>query len=524
MNQVMRAIFFLLLGLGSANAQDLREQVSTYTLENGMRVIMVEQDAAPVISFNLMFDVGGIDEPEGLGGIAHMVEHMAFKGTETIGTDEPNLEEQALAKVEVLALALDYVRDNGTEEEVAETEAAFLEAREEAKAFASPNALDLLFDANGGVGLNASTGYDRTAYVISMPSNRLELYARVYADILRDTVFRSFYEERDVVREERRQRSEDDPQGVLFEDFLGEAYQVHPYGRPLIGAPSEIETYLATEAKEFFTRFYHPNRAVLVLVGDVEPERDIEILRRYFGTLEQEPDNRPTLPEEPEQTQERRTSVEFDAEPQLGVGYHKPTYPERDAYVMDVIDALLSAGRTSRLFDRMVVEDQIALDVFTTSAFPGIREPNLFVFGGSPRFPNTNADMERVFYEEVERLKNEPVSERELEKVKNQVRAGFIRGLQSGSGLASQLAFYELFLGGWDGILEYENIINSVTAEEVQEVAQRILTQDNRTVALLESTAPANDSGSAAPAEPANDETATDQTTTDETTSEESSQ
>ena len=499
----------LLLGLALGSAQDLREQVSTYTLDNGMRVIMVEQDAAPVISFNLMFDVGGIDEPDGLGGIAHMVEHMAFKGTQTIGTDTPDLEEQALEKVEVLALALEWVRNNGTEEEVAETQAAFLEAREEAKAFASPNALDLLFDANGGVGLNASTGYDRTSYVISMPSNRLELYARVYADILRDTVFRSFYEERDVVREERRQRSEDDPQGVLFEEFLSEAYQVHPYGRPLIGAANELESYLATEAEAFFERYYDPNRAVLVLVGDVEPERDIEILERYFGILEQAPDARPAIPEEPDQTQERRTTVEFDAEPQLAVGYHKPTYPERDAYVLDVIDAVLSAGRTSRLFERMVVEDQVALDVFTTSAFPGTRDPNLFVFGGSPRFPNTNEDMERVFYEEVERLKNESVTERELEKVKNQVRANFIRSLGSSSGLASQLAFYELFLGGWEDLLEYEEIINSVTAEEVQEVAQRIFTEDNRTVALLEST---NPQGSA-PEDSENAEPITDDTT-----------
>ena len=223
MNQLVTRTFLFALAMlmGLASAQDLREQVSTYTLDNGMRVIMVEQDAAPVISFNLMFDVGGIDEPDGLGGIAHMVEHMAFKGTQTIGTDTPDLEEQALAKVETLALALEQVRKNGSEEEVAETQAAFLEAREEAKAFASPNALDLLFDANGGVGLNASTGYDRTSYVISMPSNRLELYARVYADILRDTVFRSFYEERDVVREERRQRSEDDPQGRVVRGVFG---------------------------------------------------------------------------------------------------------------------------------------------------------------------------------------------------------------------------------------------------------------------------------------------------------------
>ncbi|MDZ7706038.1 MAG: pitrilysin family protein [Trueperaceae bacterium] len=467
-------------------AQDLAERVSEYTLDNGLRIIMVEQDFAPVVSINLMFDVGGVDEPPGLGGIAHMVEHMAFKGTRTIGSFDVAAELAALEELEVAAKALEYAEgadiDDAT---LAAFEERFAAARERAQSLASPNALDNLFSANGGVGLNASTGYDRTDYRISLPANRLELYARVYADVMQNTVFRGFYEERDVVREERRQRSEDSPQGVLFEAFLAEAFRVHPYGVPLIGPPDEIEGYLATEAEAIFDLFYHPNRAVLVIVGDVEPERDIEMLERYFGTWPRGPEVRPEIPEEPAQTAERRVEVTFDAEPQLLIGYRKPTVPERDAYVMDVVDYVLSNGRTSRLFDRLVTEEQAALSVSTSSSFPGTRFPNQFVIIAQPQAPTTPAELEAVIYEELERLATEPISESELTKAKNQLRANTIRALQSGSSLASNLAYHELFLGGWERLIDDLEIYDSVTAEDIMAVAERYFVEEGRTVATL---------------------------------------
>lgn len=469
-----------------ASAQNLSENVSEYTLENGLRVIMVEQGSAPVIYFNLMFDVGGIDEPQGLGGLAHMVEHMAFKGTRTIGSENLSEELDVLEEIEVLVAAIDQAQEAGfAEEEIAILQEQLASLREQAETLASPNALDTLFDANGAVGLNAATGYDFTSYVVALPSNRVELYARVYADVLLEPVFRGFYEERDVVMEERRQRSEDDPQGVLVEAFLDAAFSEAPYGRPLIGAPEEINDYRATEAQAFFELYYHPNRAVLVMVGDVDPERDLPIIEDYFGVIPTGPDFRRDLPQEPEQTSEVRVEVPFDAEPQLYVGYHKPTYPTREAYVMDVISGILTSGRTSRLYRRMVLEDQTAVTVASSSSFPGNRENNLFILYGQPRFPATPEDLEMAFYEELARIASEPVDERELTKVKNQVRAGFIRNLASGRGLASQLAFYELFLGGWENLEDYAEIIDSVTPEDIMTVASEVFTEDNRTVATL---------------------------------------
>ena len=478
-------LLIVALLIGSSHAQDLADRVTEYTLDNGMRVLFVTQDAAPVIAINLMFDVGGADEPDGLGGVAHMVEHMAFKGTRSIGSYDPIAEQNALAALEVAELALQYAEKNGTDADIQAAQAYFEQKREAAQALGAASAIDDLLSSNGGINLNASTSYDRTSYVLELPANRLELYARIYADVLSEPVFRYFYEERDVVREERRSRNEDDPQGVLFEAFLAEAFQEHPYGRSLIGSAQEIESYSATEAQAIFDLFYKPHRAVLAIVGDVNPEEDIKIIERYFGALPAGEDFSPTFTPEPAQTVERRVTVTYDAEPQLVIGYHKPTYPNPDAYTLDLVDAILSSGRTSRLYRRMVTQDQTALDVFTTSAYPGNRFDNLFLFYGLPRAPHTTQELEAAFYDEIETLKTTLVSPEELEKVKNQVRASTIRSLASNSGLASNLAYNELFAGGWERLTDDLALYEAVTAEDIQRVVQTYFTEQNRTVGTL---------------------------------------
>ena len=475
-----------LLLLPSALAQDLASRVHTATLDNGLRILLVEQHAAPVVSFDLMFDVGGIDEPPGLGGIAHMVEHMAFKGTKTIGTDHPQQEQQALTNVEILAYALDNARAAGDAALTTQLEQAFMAAREQARSLASQAPLDGILSVNGAVGLNASTGYDYTHYVVSLPANRLELYARIYADEMSNAVFRSFYEERDVVREERRQRSEDDPQGVLLEAFLAEAFKGTPYARPLIGSARAIEGYTATEAHAFYRAFYAPGRAVLVVVGDVDPVSAMATLKRYFGAVPAHPTLHTRFPRPPAQTAERRVSVTFDAQPQLIIGYPKATYPAREAYVLDLVDALLGQGRTSRLYKRLVVLDQVASSVTTSSSFPGTRLPDAFIVYALPRAPHTTADVEAAVYDELHRLATEPVGDRELQKVKNLVRAGTLRTWSSNAGLAQNLAYNELFAGGWEHLMSDLDTYDSVTAAEIQAVARKVFTADNRTVAVLE--------------------------------------
>lgn len=483
-------LLFVLPGValvGPAYAQDeLAENVREFRLENGLRVIMVPRGTAPVIDFNLTFDVGGVDEPPGLGGIAHMVEHMAFKGTRSIGSYDITAEEGALQELERAANALVVAREAGaTGEALAAFEAAFAAAQAAAQELASPNALDTLFTNNGAQGLNASTAYDRTSYTVSLPSNRLELYARVYADVLTNPVFRSFYEERDVVREERRGRSEDSPDGVLVEAFLAEAFRQHPYGRPLIGSADEIEDYTATAAQGIFDAFYHPNRAVLVMVGDLNPERDIRTIRRYFGFVPRGPEVRAELPAEPPQRAERRVQVPFDAEPQVLVGFRKATYPDRDAYVLDVMDYILGRGRTSRLYRALVTEEQLAVDVSTSSASPGTRYPNLFTVNLVPRAPATPGGLERALYAELRRVAREGVTDAELARAKTLLRADVVRSFASGSGLAALLAYNEMFAEGWESLFRDLDRYDTVTAAELQDAARRTFRAENRTVATL---------------------------------------
>lgn len=466
-------------------AQDLADRVTTETLDNGMEIILVEQLSAPVISFHLAFDVGGIDEPAGLGGIAHMVEHMAFKGTPSIGSVDREAEERALDALEVEMLSLLHVRREGTPDEVAWAEARVAAARERANALAATSPLDDLLSVAGAEGMNASTGYDSTQYVVSLPANRLELFARIYADVMTDIVFRAFYEERDVVREERRQRSEDDPQGVLVEALLSEAFPRHPYGRPLIGSFEEIEAWTATRAEAFYRAYYAPDRAALVAVGDVDPERDLPVLRRYFGAVPSRDTLRTVIPDAARQEEERRVEVAFDAQPQVAAAWRKPTWPEREAFVLDLIDALLTNGRTSRLYERLVLQDGSVLGVSSTSSFPGVREPNLFLIIAQPRAPFGPDEVLAAIDEELDLLAREGITQEELEKVRNQVRAGTVRSLASNAGLASSLAFNELFAGGWERLEGDLEIYESIGAEEIREVAERTFRDEGRTVAVL---------------------------------------
>ncbi|NLW09102.1 MAG: insulinase family protein, partial [Firmicutes bacterium] len=381
---MLKKILFLIPALLLASlpvaGSGLAEQAYRFELDNGLRVLMVQRPWAPVIHCHLMFDVGGIDEPPGLGGIAHMVEHMAFKGTSILGSLNPFREHELLDRVEEAADAyFDALQSGAPQEEIDRRHAEFLRAREEAQGVAQPNILDQLMGSQGAVGYNAYTSYDHTSYVVSLPANRLEAWIRVQADVLLDAVFRFFYEEVDVVKEERRQRNEDQPVGYLRERFLAAAFQKHPYGRPLIGSMEEIANYRTRTAWEFWETHYHPNRAVLVMVGDIDLERAKDLLERYFGVLE--PRERPPgwIPEEPEQEGERRVWVEYNAEPQLMIGWHQPAYPDRDIYVLEVIKDLLVSGRSSRLYKRLVVEEQTALSVSGATEVPGARYPSLFV-------------------------------------------------------------------------------------------------------------------------------------------------
>ena len=488
-------ILHLDLSLLYAATPSLAERVIEHRLANGLTVLMVERHQTPVVSINITFAVGGINEQVGQTGLAHLYEHMAFKGTRSIGTtnsekEKPILDELALVGTELDQRQRDLAARGGRA--TAEGRAAIeslqkrlVELQTQAAQYVVGNEMALLYQRHGGVGLNASTGKDVTRYMISLPSNRLPLWAAIEADRMANPVLREFYKERGVVMEERRLRNDDSPNGLLFETFTSAAFRAHSYGIPTIGWGSDILSLTPAATEAFFKAHYGPDQATIALVGDIDPKETMALIEQTFGKIPAAPPPPSLVTVEPEQRGERRVEVEFDAEPAIVIGYHKPGLGHPDDDVFDVIDAVLSDGLTSRLHQKLVREKRLAASVGADANHPGVRAPNLFVVTATPLAPHTTAEVEAAIYEEIERLKREPVSTQELEKVLNNLDADLVRGLRSNSGLASQLALYQAVAGGWRYILTSRDQVAKVTAADVQRVATQYFTKSNRTVAVL---------------------------------------
>src|SRR3989475_150707 len=330
-----------------------------------------------------------------------------------------------------------------------------------------------------GVGLNATTGKDVTRYFLSFPANRLPLWAAVESDRMANGVLREFYKEKKVVLEERRQRTDNSPSGRLDEAFAAAAFMAHPYGLPVIGWPSDLEALSRAQTEAFFQTYYGPGNAVLAVVGDIKPKEVIALVEQTFGRIPARPPSPPVLTTEPPYAGERRVDVEFSAEPQLLIGYHKPAAGHPDDDVFDVVESLLAEGRTSRLYKRLVQEKQLAASIQASSDYPGTKYPNLFVISATPRAPHTTVEVEQAVYEELDRLKREPVSPHELQKILNQVDASLVRALRSNSGMASYLAYFQAISGDWRESVQRRRRTAQVTPGDIRRAATTYFTNSN---------------------------------------------
>ena len=484
-------------GLLFAASFGLADRVVEQKLANGLTVLMVERHQTPVVSLNMTFGVGGVNEQVGQTGLAHLYEHMAFKGTRTVGTknyekERPILDELFRVGTELEQRQRELARRTperpvGPEDRAAveEMHKRFTELQEMAGQFVAANEMALLYQRHGGVGLNASTGKDLTRYMISLPANRLPLWAVLEADRMAHPVLREFYKERGVVMEERRLRNDDSPNGLLFETFTSTAFRAHPYSIPTIGWESDILSLTPADTEAFFKAYYGPGNATIAIVGDINPKDVMTLIEQTFGKIAAASPQPSIITVEPPQRGERRVEVEFDAEPSVAIGFHKPALGHPDDYVLDVIDAVLTEGLTSRLYTNLVREKRIAASVNSDSNYPGVRAPNLFVLNATPLAPHTTAEVEAAIYAELERLKAEPVSAKELEKVLNNLDADLVRALRSNGGLASQLALYQTVAGDWRYALKARDKIAAVTPADIQRVAAEYFTKSNRTVATL---------------------------------------
>ncbi len=476
----------------AAAAQDLAEferRTTVEVLDNGWTFVIVERPVAPVFTFATYVNVGGAQEVPGITGLAHMFEHMAFKGFPNLGSKDYAAERRAIDAMEEAYQAYLGARLTGSEDADRLYE-EFKQREEEANSYAESGAFDEVLTREGATGLNAFTNTDFTGYFYSLPVNKFELFAYLESERFLNPVFREFYKERDVVQEERRLRTESTPVGRMLEQFLATAFVAHPYKQPVVGYMSDLQSFTITDAREFYRRHYAPSNMVTAIVGDVRADQVLPVIRRYFGRVPARPAPPPLRTVEPPQIAEKTIVLEDPAQPVYLEGYHKPAVTHPDQPVWEVVDDVFSAGRTSRLYRSLVRDQKIAVSAGSFSSLPGGKYPGLWITFAFPAPGSTNEQVQAAIRDEIERLKSEDVSDEELARAKTRAKAGLLRSLRSNFGMANSLARWHTLYGDWRELFRYTDRIEAVTAADVRRVVTDTLVPANRTIGMIVTRAP----------------------------------
>jgi predicted Zn-dependent peptidase len=493
---LLPCLFLLFLLQAIAGAQDVasfEQHITVKKLDNGLTVIIMEQPEAPVFSFFTHVDAGSTQDPLNKTGLAHMMEHMAFKGTPTIGTKDYAAEKVALEKVEKAYAAYNYERHKEVgrdEQKVKQLEKEWQDAIAEAQQYVIVNQFGQIVEANGGEGMNAFTNDDETGYHYAMPANRFELWAYLESERFLHPVMREFYKERNVVMEERRMRVDNSPVGRLVEQFTAEAFNAHEYHRPTIGWTSDINDLSATDAENFFHHYYVPSNMVIAVVGDIKAAEAMPVIEKYFGRIPSGPRPEEVTTREPAQNSVRDLLLRDPSQPIYLEGYHRPSYRDPDDAVYDAITDLMSSGRTSRLYRALVRDKKIASFSAGFSGLPGVKYPHLFAFFGVPLPGHKPEEIAAAIHAEIDRLKTQDVSDEELKMVKTRAKANLLRGLADNSGLAQQLAVEQARYGDWRELFGEVDRIEKVTKADIRRVATKTFVENNRSVGIIETQAP----------------------------------
>ncbi|MGD2120973.1 MAG: pitrilysin family protein [Gemmatimonadota bacterium] len=461
-------------------------EVYEHTLENGLRLFILPRHGVPIASFVVQYKIGGVNETPGSTGIAHFLEHLLFKGTTSVGTSDYETEKVYLEQMDrlfdsILVLRAAEPRDTTTIHELLNR---IRNLEDQAAAFVTSNEFDLILSENGSRRLNATTTNESTTYFVELPSTRAELWFVMEADRMRNPVFREFYAERDVVAEERRMRLENNPGSILYHAHMAAAFQKHPYGNPVVGFMEDLQGFTRAEVGTYFRRYYGPNNAVVAIAGDVDPGQILGWAREYFEPIPKGEPPPPVRIQEPRQTGERRVEVVYDAEPALRIGWKVPPSQSEDGPALYMLTSLLTGGRSSRLYRRLVLEDRIATGVLS-SIEPGQLFPGLFTVQASPLRPHTALEVEAAIYDELEELHRNAPTEGEIQRVRNQLEASEVRRLRSNFGLALQVAGAATLFGDWRVTFDFTERLLQVTPQDIQRVVGEYFKAEARTVATL---------------------------------------
>lgn len=453
-------------------------------LDNGMKVLIVERHDLPRVFCVIFFKVGSVNEHQGMTGVSHMLEHMMFKGTHTLGTSDlgrdayfNNEIDQKMLQVRAIDLRIEELQfrgGDGVEPLKQQRQALVKEADDlarEQKTITLKEELWTRYLSNGGTSLNASTGPDSTQYFVELPSNKMELFFWLETDRLRDPVFREFYSEREVVKEERRMRTENSPTGLINESFHTMFWGGHPYHWPVVGWMNDLNVMKQEDAEQYFRTYYSPRNAVAVIVGDVQTDAIVALSKKYFGSLR----NAPTLPEpvilpSRPQAAERRMEAEVSAPDSLDVQFYTVPTGHPDGDVLDMMAEMLN-GRSGRLHRRLVEEKKLALSASADAATS--KYGGAFSLTAQPREGVALNDLEAAVMAELDILRKEPVTAQELEKARNKMLAGHINRFRENRDIAFLLGWSEAGGSSWKRALEFPKRIQGITAERIQGAAQK---------------------------------------------------
>ncbi|MEI6231982.1 MAG: pitrilysin family protein [Planctomycetota bacterium] len=512
---------------------EFTKKVESFTLDNGLTIILYPRGDAPVISCVTYVKTGSTDEYVGITGLAHQLEHLAFKGTPFVGTNDYAAEKAALAEIDKLYVTIQALEqkvpadmrdgflsllaqvtstgargvDPAQAEKVMEKQAADLMAKwqaagvtlkdadkktlvelvktyaakvKDAEQYVVQNQYSNLIDRAGGVGLNAFTSDDRTVYHVSLPANKLELWAALESDRFMNIVPRQLEKEKQVVLEERRMRTDSSAFGKLYESFLGVAFQAHPYGTAVIGHRSDILGYNREKIMKFYREHYVPSETIVAVVGDIDVPATKKLLTDYFGRIPKAKGPPPAVTVEPPQEGERRIEVEFPAQPVMMIGYHVPERNHPDTPALRMLSEIATSGRTSRLESHLVKQKKA--NSVGSWIGPGDRYPRLLLVTAEPPQGGNTTDLEKVVLDEIEKLKTETPSADEMKRVITAYRSTILRGMKSNLNLAQELADYQAVSGDWRSLFREIQEISAVKPEQVTAVAKKYLTKQNRTI------------------------------------------
>ncbi len=485
-----RIIFFLLIvsviSLSGIEFENIGKQIKEINLENGAKLLLLEDDSAPIVHCVTVANVGGVDEVPGITGIAHFLEHLAFKGTSKIGTSNYEAEKLILDKEDALFSKLLEAKENNNEELVAQYQAKLAELEVEASKYVVNNEFSRIYTQNGGQNFNAGTSQDFTMYQISLPSNKLELWFAMESERFSDPVFREFYKERQVILDERLMREVNDPQGQVMKKMMNTAFEVHPYKYTTIGEKEDIENITRQDVKDFFNRYYGAQNLTFILYGDFDEKQAVSFANEYLSQIPAREKSLPLAVKEPEQTEEKRFTVDYDATPMLMISYHVPAASHPDNEAIEALAAIFGQNATSPLIKKLVYEKKLALYAYSFSGLPGSKYDNLFSIVLAP---NSGVDVNDCIAE-IDNIISDflvtGITNKELESYRKNSKKRYISQLDTGIYLPIQIGLMNVITGDYRDFFKTLENIDSLKNDDIVNVAKKYLVQSNRTIGILE--------------------------------------